>query len=260
MKRFVSMPLVVTVVLMMAGSSTVAQAQQKGKTTKPAKTKSKPTVGKEPAVATVDSAAIKQRMAEWNALDEVHKTTKMYESLEEALKEPEQVIRLNLSKRDLTSIPPEIGQLKNLKVLSLYGNQLTNLPPEFANLAQLQSLDLGKNRFPEVPPQLLKLNNLKVLYLTSNRITVVPPALFKLKNLLLLELAGNQLETLPPDVGNLTNLMELNLRVNRIETLPKTMGKLKMLNVLRLNDNPIPDKEVQKLKAMLQDTDIRVTY
>ena len=54
--------------------------------------------------------------------------------IEKAAKD--EVTRLDLSGKELTELPAEIGQLVNLQRLNLSGNQLTTLPPEIAQLAQ----------------------------------------------------------------------------------------------------------------------------
>ncbi|MCK6628610.1 MAG: leucine-rich repeat domain-containing protein [Anaerolineae bacterium] len=41
----------------------------------------------------------------------------------------DKVTLLNLSSKGLTKLPPEIGQLTDLRVLDLSRNQLTMLPP-----------------------------------------------------------------------------------------------------------------------------------
>jgi Leucine-rich repeat (LRR) protein len=41
---------------------------------------------------------------------------------------------LDLRNNNLTEIPPEIGQLKNLEKLILWDNNLTALPPEVEQL------------------------------------------------------------------------------------------------------------------------------
>jgi Leucine-rich repeat (LRR) protein len=53
--------------------------------------------------------------------------------------------------RQLTAVPPEIGQLTALRSLSLSGNQLTALPPEIGRLTALRSLDLHVNRLTALP-------------------------------------------------------------------------------------------------------------
>ena len=50
--------------------------------------------------------------------------------------------RYDLSNRELTMLPPEIGQLTNLETLRLGGNRLTTLPRELADLLS-GGLELG---------------------------------------------------------------------------------------------------------------------
>jgi leucine-rich repeat protein SHOC2 len=52
----------------------------------------------------------------------------------------EAVTSLDLSKKGLTQLPPEIGQLTNLIWLKLWDNQLTQLPPEIGQLTNLTEL------------------------------------------------------------------------------------------------------------------------
>ena len=51
---------------------------------------------------------------------------RVYRSLSGALVEPEQVFQLNLDNSNLTSLPAEIGQLKNLTTLYLGYNKLSD--------------------------------------------------------------------------------------------------------------------------------------
>jgi len=77
------------------------------------------------------------------------------------------IIELDLSFRDLTSLTAEIGQLTNLTRLDLSGNSLRRLPSEFSNLTNLRTLDLSLNNltFPH------NLESLSTLNLQGNRIS-----------------------------------------------------------------------------------------
>jgi len=125
------------------------------------------------------------------------------------------VTRVYLYGKNLTTLPPEIGNLKNLKTLSLNWNQLTTLPPEIG-----------------------KLINLEDLYLNNNQLTTLPPEIGNLKKLKELILSHNQLTTLPPEIGNLKNLNYLALYDTLITTIPLEIGKLKKLKGLNLDKNP----------------------
>lgn len=67
---------------------------------------------------------------------------------------PEWVLELGSLRRlslgqNLTSLPKEIGRLKNLVVLNLAGNQLQALPPELLRMKSLQGVSLRGNRLCE---------------------------------------------------------------------------------------------------------------
>lgn len=71
-------------------------------------------------------------------------TEKVYTSLKEALKNPEQVLHLDLSDQSLTKISKKIQKFTNLKTLDLSGNQIQKLP-DFNNLRKLEKLNLSGN-------------------------------------------------------------------------------------------------------------------
>lgn len=62
------------------------------------------------------------------------------------------IVRLDLSKNSLSSLPENFGELVNLNHVDLLGNNLTRLPLSFAELENLKWLDL-KNNPLVVPPQ-----------------------------------------------------------------------------------------------------------
>ena len=65
--------------------------------------------------------------------------------------------RCDLWNRELTVLPPEIGQLTRLETLRLDGNQLTALPPEIGQLTRLGTLALGGNQLTTLPRELADL-------------------------------------------------------------------------------------------------------
>ena len=74
-----------------------------------------------------------------------------------------------MSENGLTSLPKEIGKLKNLRVLECEGNKLEALPEELSKLQNLEILRLGRNQIKDVSA-LKKMNNLVTLVVDNNRL------------------------------------------------------------------------------------------
>jgi hypothetical protein len=93
------------------------------------------------------------------------------------------------------TLPPEIGGLQNLAILSLTRNPgLTGpIPEEINNLAALQILNLHDNNFNGTIPYFTNLGNLQELDLSGNQLTGDIPNLGGLTWLRTLKLSGNQL-------------------------------------------------------------------
>ena len=90
-------------------------------------------------------------------------------SLEEALKEPEKVIKLDIAMLKLTEISPEISKLVNLECLDLSFNRISTLPQEFSKLTKLRILDLTGTRYlAKLPGVLTKLPALEEVNLKNH--------------------------------------------------------------------------------------------
>ena len=162
------------------------------------------------------------------------------------------VTRLDLHENGLTGpISRELGNLVNLRELSLWVNDLTGpIPGELGNLVNLGSLHLGGNELTgPIPSELGRLVNLGSLHLGWNELTgPVPAALGNLVNLRGLSLWGNELTgPIPGELGSLVNLGSLDLSGNALTgPIPDELGNLVNLRELSLWENdltgPIPDE------------------
>lgn len=89
--------------------------------------------------------------------------------------------RLNLANNLLTSLPLEIGDLKQLQWLNLKSNQLEKLPPTLCHLSNLVRLGLAANKLQTLPHNLFfRMLNLKKLDLRDNQLKYLPFSLLML--------------------------------------------------------------------------------
>lgn len=172
--------------------------------------------------------------------------------LDDALKNPDAVYKLRLTKQNLTAVPAGISKFKNLVSLDLSDNQITEVPAELFSLTNLIELDLGNNQLTSVPSRLCSLKNLESLSLNGNKITSVGPDLFCLVNLKKLFLQNNEIASLSSDIGNLKNLRYLYLFGNLLTKIPEEITSLSQLQVLLLNYNRLkePLHGLEKLKYL----------
>ena len=101
--------------------------------------------------------------------DSLCQSYKTYYSIEEALKEPLKVQKLDLSMQKLTVLPEEIMQFTNLVCLDLSFNRIPTLPASFSSLTKLECLNLMGTRYMgKLPVVLSKMPSLKLLDLRDH--------------------------------------------------------------------------------------------
>lgn len=160
-------------------------------------------------------------------------TMAAFTSIQQAIKQPEKVVKLILRKQKLKEFPKEILLFKNL-----------------------QYLDLTKNSIKELPHGIDSLHNLEVLILSKNDLEQLPKEIGRLKMLRNLNVNQNELTSLPPEIGNLDNLEFLDLWSNNIDTFPEQIGNLSKLKVMDLRVIMIDEEEQQHLQGLLPKTKI----
>jgi len=159
---------------------------------------------------------------------------------------------LDLSFKNLTSLPPEITELKNLRKLDISGNQLTSLPPEITELKNLTTLDISNNQLTSLPPEIKELKNLTELNISGNQLTSLPLEIKELKNLKTLDISRNQLTSLPPEIKELKNLTQLYIYDNQLTSLPPEIKELKNLTTLNILNNQLTSLPPEILELDLE--------
>jgi internalin A len=149
--------------------------------------------------------------------------------------------QLDLSYRELTELPPEIGKLEHVVSLDLCGNDLVALPPEIGRLKQLTQLDVRHNRLVALPPEIGALEALASLDLRGNQLTSLPLQMARMRALRTLDLRQNRLQVFPQVLLALTSLEELHLWSNPLVTLPLEIARLQRLTLLNLGGSEMVD-------------------
>lgn len=153
--------------------------------------------------------------------------------LDQALqKEPESVLHLKLTKRNLANFPANISQFKNLESLSLQGMKLTDIPKEILQFTSLTYLDLSKNKLAALPSNFCELTRIETLILNRNPIAALPFCLGELTRLTAIDLYDTEVSDLPQSLELVRTLkfvdfQGIQLRKEEIESLEQRFSWVK---------------------------------
>jgi len=165
---------------------------------------------------------------------------KEFLSIDEALKNPENVFRLNLSNQNIQFSDSIWSKFTNLQYLSLKNDHLKKIPEGIGNLKNLKVLDLSGNDFKVLPTTFIGLLNLQELYLNDEKYFQFDkniPILSKLPNLKSLHLENDGLKKLPKNISQLKNLESLYINNNQFKQIPLEIKGLENLKFLDIHNN-----------------------
>lgn len=177
---------------------------------------------------------------------------KEYRSIEEALKNPDQVYRLDLSNQNIF-VPNDVwSKFINLEYLSLKNDHLKELPSEIGTLKKLKVLDLSGNDFIVLPKSFSELYNLEELFLNEERrfnLDENIEVLSLLPHLRILHLENDQLNKLPKKIYRLNHLESLYLNNNKFKEFPTELKEMPNLKYLDFHDNKLSPLELQNFQS-----------
>lgn len=166
-------------------------------------------------------------------------------------------------------LPEEVGRLKSLKKLELYGaldagsptitktplGMVKPLPITIGNLRNLEELNIGRNGLKTVPTAISSLvgSHLKTLNLEYNDLREIPSFLGNLDRLEELNLNFNwDLRVIPEEIGNLKHLKILSLSGNGGAKLPYSIARIKGLKI-QMGNNSLTLRQQKDLRAKFPD-------
>jgi Leucine rich repeat len=142
---------------------------------------------------------------------------------------PLAIEKLKLKETDLTEIPAQVFQMRNLKELVIIKSNIKHIPAEIANLEKLEKLVLQFNNIDSIAPEIGYLKKLKYLDLQYNHLDTLPKEIGELSSLEFLYLGNNILEELPKTLGDNTKLKFLYIGKNNLFGLPDELSQLENL-------------------------------
>jgi hypothetical protein len=148
------------------------------------------------------------------------------------------LLGLNISANRFNgTLPSEIGQFRNLRILDVSFNQFSGfIPPDIGNITHLIDLRMNANPFVgSLPKQLRNLLNMTIFSIAKTSISgTFPNWLNQYKHLKELTLAGNRLfGTLPDNICECENLnvLVINSNTDLFGTLPDCLGNLPLYTI-----------------------------
>jgi len=148
-------------------------------------------------------------------------------------------LHLFFNRNEITSIPDEIGALKNVIFIYFENNKLNTLPRALMDMDSLSGMYFTANQFTEIPPFVFEMTRLRKLQFARNHLTVLPPGIGNLTRLIHFNIGENEIAVIPETIAKLTQLRVCELSDNRIESLPEAFGKVPILYQLRVRNNPL---------------------
>jgi Leucine-rich repeat (LRR) protein/cell division FtsZ-interacting protein ZapD len=157
------------------------------------------------------------------------------------------ITKLDIGNTNLTAIPEEIGNLVNLKSLTINGQGIgfknSSLPESLGNLINLETLSIRNvDMNGSLPSSLGNLVNLRNVSIMNTLITgSIPVGIGNLTSLETLQLSRNQLTgSIPESITKLNILKTLYLDSNQLSgSIPNTIGDMTMLEMLYLANNQL---------------------
>ncbi len=185
------------------------------------------------------------------------KNNTWYTDLNEALKNPERVFLLDLSKKNLKEIPKAIGHFKNLEALILSDNHISEIGNSLSHLKKLQAIELNNNLIKEVDFTIFKNSKytLQEIYLRNNQLSSIHDQINQLTELDILDLGENSIRSIDQNVF-LAKLKWCLLDANELSETPFFLRHSPQLKVLNLNGNLISKFETASIWKQLEKLDL----
>lgn len=173
-------------------------------------------------------------------------------SLDEAFAKPEKVYELRLRNASTRMLPPEIGQLVNMRILNISGSRIRAIPSEIEKCTQLRAIIANASPLAEIPASIGKLQQLRLINFGYCKLQEIPESFGQLTSLWDVSFNSNQLQELPASLANLKNVTMFDIANNHFATFPMEILGLESVGNLWMHGNQFTSipTEITKLKKL----------
>ncbi|MBQ9681836.1 MAG: DUF1963 domain-containing protein [Neisseriaceae bacterium] len=229
-------------------------------------------------VAITDPVEFKKCLSELKSLNLVDENL-INNSLPDSIRYLSNLEWLSIHGKLLKKLPESIVELKQLDTLHIFGSfhriqendfrfervssELSELPKNIGQLKNLEELNLNNcHSIKELPESMTQLNNLKRLFLSDcKNLITLPENIGQLNNLQKLDIRNTNIFRLPESIGQLHNLREFYLSdCKNLTELPESIAGLKNLTLFHIRDcekiSTIPDS-IQKMPCFFDMEKVR---
>lgn len=147
---------------------------------------------------------------------------------------------------------PDIGKLRNLRVISVTHCPLRMLPESFYDLGSLEEMFVYNTNLEKLGEGLGNLRKLRSISIFGNKLTEVPGSIGDLCDLRYLIVEGNSVRGLPESILMLGNLEYLDVQDNMISDLPDGIAGMRSLGIVKARGNMIGEKRKGELVGMFK--------
>ncbi|MCL2704719.1 MAG: hypothetical protein FWE72_00730 [Spirochaetaceae bacterium] len=137
----------------------------------------------------------------------------------------------HLDGKSITALSERLGNLINLKTLSLNYMDIDCVPDNIVNLERLEYLEISRCRITSLPENIGKLTELKRLDISGTSVANLPESIGSLTKLLKLDISNTLITHLPESIAKLISLRKLDIRDTCIRELPLFLENLYGLSI-----------------------------
>eukprot|EP00505_MAST-04D_sp_SCG-Rhode-Island_P000305 Stramenopile-MAST_4_protein_305 len=145
--------------------------------------------------------------------------------------------KLDCSYNSISSIPDELFDCTELRIVDFYHNSLSQIPYRVEHLERLQKLNVAENAIMMFPENICKCTNLESLICFKNQLTTLPEGFGDLGKLHTLDISVNKLLDFPRSIGGCTALKTLKFAWNEIEVMQDGISNLRHLETVDGSSN-----------------------